>query len=103
MLNDEKFALAFKALSHPRRVRIFRLLAQSEGPGLSYLALQKATGHSDGVLVHHLREMERCALITRRGKGPYVTYVATPGILTIAMEAAARLCHDARAPARRAA
>ncbi|MCB1369181.1 MAG: winged helix-turn-helix transcriptional regulator [Rhodobacteraceae bacterium] len=99
MLNDEKFALAFKALSHPRRVRIFRLLARSDGPGLSFLALQNATGHCDGVLVHHLREMERCGLITRRGKGPYVVYVATPGVLSLAMETADRLCQDARTPA----
>ncbi|MBZ0128398.1 MAG: hypothetical protein K8F59_04740 [Rhodobacteraceae bacterium] len=57
---------------------MFHRLAGSGSAGLAFLTLQDATDQSDGVLVHHLREMERCGLITRRGKGPDVVYLATP-------------------------
>lgn len=72
---DEKFALTFRALAHPRRAAIFRLLADDPTVGATYRSLQRASGICDASLIHHLRDMERSGLIRRRRKGAEVTYL----------------------------
>ncbi|HGG05348.1 MAG TPA: ArsR family transcriptional regulator [Aliiroseovarius sp.] len=81
--NDIQLATIFKSLSHPRRARIFRLLSTSPEVGQTFSHLQAACKINTGPLIHHLREMERCGLLTRRRKGPFVQYSLTPhGLLS---------------------
>lgn len=75
--DDSTLSRHFKALAHPRRARLFRLLSDSANRELTFSALQRATGISDTSLVHHLREMERCGILRRRRRGAYVSYALT--------------------------
>lgn len=95
---DHEIANAFKALAHPRRARLFRLLAECPESGRSFSALQAATGLSPTSLVHHLREMERGGLIRRVRKGNEVAHLLTTGRVTKAASEVARLSVVARSP-----
>jgi DNA-binding transcriptional ArsR family regulator len=98
MPDDIALARAFKALSHPRRARLYRLLAEDPEIGRSFSAIQTATGIGEAPLVHHLREMERCGLLIRRRLGNSVAHILTPGPLTRALADAARLARVAKGP-----
>ena len=74
MTIDERIALNFRALSHPRRAAIFRLLTEDPEVGTTYRSLQIASGICDASLIHHLRDMERCGLIRRQRRGAEVAY-----------------------------
>lgn len=87
----DTFARHFKALSHPRRVRIFRLLAERPETGNSFSALQQATRLCDSSLSHHLREMERSGLVRRRRRGTFVAFTLETGPFIRAMGEALRL------------
>ncbi len=89
---DSEIALRFKALSHPRRALIFRLMTENPEICQSYSQLQVATRLSPSSLVHHLREMERCGLIRRQRKGVYVTYFLTTNTLADANRNVLGLC-----------
>lgn len=102
-MTNEKLALSFKALSHPRRAMIFRLLAERPEAGKSLDRLLHATGLRYSSLVHHVREMERCGLIRRQRRGPEVAYLLTPGELTRALEDAGAAVRIARRGPRKAA
>ena len=78
MTDDTSLARSFKALAHPRRAAIFRLLAQHPRHAAEYQFIEMKTGIRTTSLVHHLREMERCGLVKRRRTGPTVTYILTP-------------------------
>ena len=90
-LDPESFARHFKALSHPRRVRIFHLLADTPEAGKSFLALRTATGLCRSSLAHHLREMELCGLIRRRRRGPTVAFALQTGPFARALAEAIRI------------
>jgi DNA-binding transcriptional ArsR family regulator len=102
-MNDETLARSFKALSHPRRVKIFRLLASRPEAGKSLDRLLKASRLPYSSLIHHLREMERCGLIRRRRRGPEVAYILAPGELSLALGDAADTAQIARHRPRKAA
>lgn len=72
---DDRLAANFRALSHPRRSRIFRLLAEDPDNGATYRTLQTASGLCDASLIHHVRDMELSGLIRRKRKGSEVAYV----------------------------
>jgi len=95
-MKNEALALSFKALSHPRRVMIFRLLARRPEAGNSLDRLLRATRLPYSSLIHHLREMERCGLIRRHRRGPEVAYRLVPGALTQALGAATEITQIAR-------
>ncbi len=99
-MKDEQLALNFKALSHPRRVKIFHLLASQPEAGNSLDRLLRATRLPYSSLIHHLREMERCGLVRRRRRGPEVAHRLTPGALTLAlgdaMQTTRVACHRPR-------
>lgn len=79
MTNSEFLAATFKALAHPRRADIFHYLTEMDGQKASYAQLQSLTGLADTTLIHHLREMERGALIRRRRHGVTAVYSLCPG------------------------
>lgn len=81
MTTDEYIARSFKALSHPRRAMIFRYLTEADDHTATYATLQGLTGLADSTLVHHLREMEKGGLLTRRRIGVYASYALHPGEL----------------------
>lgn len=84
--NNQNIANSLKALSHPRRMAIFRLLSTHPTGTLNFQTLQSATRLSTTTLVHHLREMERAWLITRKRKGTEAHYQMTPQSLLTSME-----------------
>ena len=102
-MTNDAFARNFRALSHPRRVMIFRLLAKRPEAGDSFDRLTRATRLQPSSLVHHLREMERCGLLRRNRRGPEVAYRLTPGELTDALGAAGDVAQVARHRPRRVA
>jgi DNA-binding transcriptional ArsR family regulator len=93
---DAALARAFRAIAHPRRAGIFRLLLDRPETGQSFQKLQHATGLCDSSLVHHLREMERCGLIRRRRKGVFVTYLLSLADFQKTVAETASLCLAAR-------
>jgi len=103
MTDDTTLARNFKALAHPRRARIFRLLAERPEVGRSFQHLQQATMLHESSLVHHLREMERCGILRRHRNGPCVAYILETAGLTGAIDNALSLCRRAHRPARKVA
>lgn len=103
MIDDATLARAFKSLAHPRRARIFRLLATSPEVGHSLTGLQAALKIGETPLVHHLREMERGGLLTRQRRGVHVAHLLTPDLLFLAVDESKRLGRRATGPARRRA
>lgn len=101
MMANDTLARNFKALAHPRRAMLFRLLTENPASGDSLSRLQKTTRLSMTSLVHHLREMERCGMIQRHRHGAEVAYRLTCAELSLALgEATAitRKTHKASAP-----
>ncbi|MEL7463552.1 MAG: winged helix-turn-helix domain-containing protein [Pseudomonadota bacterium] len=74
MTQNERTALAFNALSHPRRALIFDKLETEGAKGLGFDALMAATGLQVSSLRHHLRPMIAAGLVTRRRKGLTVSF-----------------------------
>lgn len=77
MPTNEDIATAFTALSHKRRILIFRIL-QKEGE-LTHKALQARTGFRAMTLSHHLGPMVAAGLVSRRVRGPYTYLSLRPG------------------------
>lgn len=86
MTHDAMHARAFRALSHPRRMRLFRLLAEQPQAGESIHSLIGLSRIPEASFRHHLREMELAGLIKRQRKGPTVRVIVTPQALQAAME-----------------
>ena len=84
--DNQNIANSLKALSHPRRMALFRLLSTHPTGTLSFQTLQTSTRLRTTTLVHHLREMERAWLITRKRKGTEAYYQITPQSLLASME-----------------
>ena len=103
MMTNEDLARNFKALAHPRRAMIFRLLAKHPEAGDSLDHLAQATRLQNSSLVHHLREMDRCGLLRRRRRGPEVAYRLIPGEFNAALGEAADISQIARHRPRTAA
>ena len=103
MMSNETLARNFKALAHPRRAMIFRLLAKHPETGDSLDRLERATRLQYSSLVHHLREMERCGLMRRHRRGSEVAYRLVPGEFATALGVAADMSQIARHRPRKAA
>ncbi len=88
MTKDERTSRAFKALAHPRRMRLFRLLAERPETGDSILKLYTAARIPEASFRHHLSEMERSGLVRRRRVGRQVRAILTPLALQSAMATA---------------
>lgn len=98
MPNDQSIAAAFKALSHPRRVALFRLLAEDPDLGRTTQTLLDASGLAETTFAHHLREMCRARLVRRRRQGHRVSLVLTPAGLSAAMVLTRQLVNQATRP-----
>ncbi|MCG6903108.1 MAG: metalloregulator ArsR/SmtB family transcription factor [Rhodobacter sp.] len=102
-IEDTAMAKQFKALAHPRRMRIFRLLAEQPEVGRSFLSLQETTRLCHSSLSHHLREMVLCGVIRRRRRGTYMTFSLETSALTTAIREVLHLRRPRSVAARRAA
>jgi len=95
-MDNETLARNFRAISHPRRAMIFRLLAENPDAGQGFERLVQTTRLAESSLTHHLREMERCGLIRRHRRGTNVSYMLGAGEFTMALGAAMRLGEASR-------
>lgn len=60
---------ALKALAHPHRLELFRLLVQAGPAGVTVGALQADTRHAGATLTNHLNALRRAGLIRDRRDG----------------------------------
>ena len=60
---------ALKALAHPNRLALFRLLVQAGESGTTVGALQTATRHAAATLTNHLNVLRRAGLVSDRRDG----------------------------------
>lgn len=74
---DAAIAAAMKALSHPRRVRIFRIL-NAAPEGLPFSSLLERAGLSIATLNHHLKLMRAAKVVATRRRGVHVLYRLAP-------------------------
>ena len=65
-MESKKTIAALKALAHPNRLELFRLLVQAGAGGLTVGALQAGTGHAGATLTNHLNTLRRAGLIRDR-------------------------------------
>ena len=75
---DQSLVQVFKALGHPARLRILRLLAEREcvcGEVVAELPLAQAT------VSQHLKVLKEAGLIVGRIEGPATCYCLAPGAL----------------------
>ena len=83
---DADLALAFKALGHPARIAILRLLVEQGtcicGEIVEQVPLAQAT------VSQHLRVLKRAGLIVGEIEGPSVCYCVDAGALRVLKESA---------------
>ena len=68
-MESKKTIAALKALAHPHRLELFRLLVQAGPDGATVGALQGDTGHAGATLSNHLNALRRAGLIRDRREG----------------------------------
>src|SRR5947209_7621689 len=61
--------MALKALAHPDRLAVYRLLVQAGAAGLTVGTLQAQTRHAGATLTHHLNALRRAGLVADRRDG----------------------------------
>jgi ArsR family transcriptional regulator len=76
---DAALAAAAKALSHPVRVRILRMLAQREARMCSHIVDELPLAQS--TVSEHLRILRHAGLIRANERGPRVSYCIEPAAL----------------------
>jgi len=69
---DDELALVAKAVAHPARVRILRLLSRKEARVCSQIVDELPLAQS--TVSEHLRILKEAGLIRSRGEGPRVGY-----------------------------
>ncbi|MBI4082653.1 MAG: helix-turn-helix transcriptional regulator [Candidatus Lambdaproteobacteria bacterium] len=87
----EEYAAAFKALSNPHRVRIFRRLMTCCAPGTPWRmdeamrpcvsVLGKDLGIVPSTVSHHIKELQRAGLIRTQREGQSVKCWIDPAIV----------------------
>lgn len=77
---DTHLAALAKALSHPARLRILRLLLST--PGCIGGDIVEAVGLAQSTVSEHLRILKAAGLISGEIAGPRVCYALVPGALT---------------------
>ena len=90
---DQRLVQTFRALGHPARLRILRLLMKRQscvcGEVVDELPLAQAT------VSQHLKILKEAGLITGQVEGSAVCYCLAPGALDHLREAVAQLADDA--------
>lgn len=79
MSDDETVATLAKALAHPARVRILRLLLAT--PGCIGGTIVEAVGLAQSTVSEHLRVLKAAGVITGEIDGPRVCYALDPAAL----------------------
>jgi ArsR family transcriptional regulator len=79
MSDDETLALLAKALAHPARIRILRLLLAA--PGCIGGTIVDAVGLAQSTVSEHLRVLKAAGLITGEIDGPRICYALEPAAL----------------------
>lgn len=77
---DEELATFAKAIGHPVRVRILRMLAQREARMCSHIVDELPLAQS--TVSEHLRILRHAGLIRANENGPRVGYCIVPAALT---------------------
>lgn len=77
---DDRIAELAKALGHPARVRILRLLQVT--PGCIGGDIVEAVGLAQSTVSEHLRILKAAGIITGEIDGPRVCYALSPGVLS---------------------
>jgi len=103
MTNDKTLAKHFKALAHPRRAMLFRLLSLRPEVGRSQKALLAASGLPYASFVHHMSRLESAGLVRSRAARGSVSYVVVPDALLASLAAAHQFGEIARRRVPRAA
>lgn len=85
MIDDETISRQFRALAHPCRARIFRLLLDAPELGESLKSLAEASGMAASTLMRHLAEMDAAGLVYRRREGTRRAVYLTPENLVAIM------------------
>lgn len=80
MSDEETVATLAKALGHPARVRILRLLVAT--PGCIGGAIVEAVGLAQSTVSEHLRILKVAGVITGEIDGPRVCYALNPAALS---------------------
>lgn len=86
---DQRLADLAKALSHPARIRILRLLLAT--PGCIGGDIVEAVGLAQSTVSEHLRILKVAGVISGEISGPRVCYALTPDALTALAEFALSL------------
>ena len=76
---DEEFAAFAKAMSHPVRVRILRMLARKEARTCSVIVDELPLAQS--TVSEHLRILKAAGLVRSNENGPRVSYCIVPSAL----------------------
>ena len=96
---DERLVQVFRALGHPARIRIVRLLMERDrcicGEVVDELPLAQAT------VSQHLKVLKEAGIIIGEVEGPAVCYCLAPGALTAVFEAVAQLVAGVGEPVER--
>lgn len=90
--SDERLVQVFRALGHPARLKIVRLLMQRNtcicGEVVDELPLSQAT------VSQHLKVLREAGIIVGRIEGPAVCYCLAPGALASVRDAVAGFATD---------
>jgi ArsR family transcriptional regulator len=76
---DEELALFAKAIAHPMRVRILRMLAKKEARMCSHIVDELPLAQS--TVSEHLRILRSAGLVQANENGPRVSYCSVPSAL----------------------
>jgi DNA-binding transcriptional ArsR family regulator len=68
-MESKRIIAALKALAHPHRLELFRLLVQAGPAGVTVGTLQADTRHAGATLSNHLNALRRAGLIRDRRDG----------------------------------
>ncbi len=79
MSDDETIAILAKALAHPARIRILRLLLAT--PGCIAGTIVEAVGLAQSTVSEHLRVLKAADVITGEIDGPRICYALNPAAL----------------------
>jgi ArsR family transcriptional regulator len=94
--DDERLVEVFRALGHPARLRIVRVLMQRErcvcGELVDELPLAQAT------VSQHLKVLKEAGIVIGEIEGPAVCYCLAPGALATVHDAVAQLVSDVGEP-----
>jgi ArsR family transcriptional regulator len=87
--DDDTLAALAKALAHPARIRILRLLLAT--PGCIGGDIVDAVGLAQSTVSEHLRILKSAGVITGEISGPRVCYALNPEALSLLAEFVASL------------